>query len=89
MWSLLFTVITVILSFILLSRVKAFVKLKRMQRLDREIENDLLQEFPEAFDLNKEESGEFVDWLEELQSEEQYHQNKKGMNKFSFQLMYL
>ena len=69
MWSLLFTVITVILSFILLSRVKAFVKLKRMQRLDREIENDLLQEFPEAFDLNKKESGEFVDWLEELQSE--------------------
>ena len=70
MWSLLFTVITVILLFILLRRVKAFVKLKRMQRLDREIENDLLQEFPEAFDLNKEESGEFVDWLEELQSED-------------------
>ena len=53
MWSLLFTVITVILLFILLRRVKAFVKLKRMQRLDREIENDLLLEFPEAFDLNK------------------------------------
>ena len=70
MWSLLFTVITFILLFILLIRVKAFVKLKRMQRLDREIENDLLQEFPEAFDLNKEESGEFVDWLEELQSED-------------------
>ena len=70
MWSVLFTVITVILLFILLRRVKAFVKLKRMQRLDREIENDLLQEFPEAFDLNKEESGEFVDWLEELQSED-------------------
>jgi hypothetical protein len=69
MWSLLFTVITIILSFILLCRVKTFVKLKRTQRLDREIENDLLQEFPEAFDLNKEESGEFVDWLEELQSE--------------------
>ena len=77
MWSLLFTVITVILSFILLSRVKAFVKLKRMQRLDREIENDLLQEFPEAFDLNKEESGEFVDWLEELQSEDHTTKTKK------------
>ena len=77
MWSLLFTVITVILLFILLRRVKAFVKLKRMQRLDREIENDLLQEFPEAFDLNKEESGEFVDWLEELQSEDHTTKTKK------------
>lgn len=77
MWSLLFTVITVILSFILLIKVKAFVKLKRMQRLDREIENDLLQEFPEAFDLNKEESGEFVDWLEELQSEDNTTKTKK------------
>ena len=77
MWSLLFTVITVILLFILLRRVKAFVKLKRMQRLDREIENDLLQEFPEAFDLNKEESGEFVDWLEELQSEDVINKTKK------------
>jgi hypothetical protein len=77
MWSLLFTVITVILLFILLRRVKAFVKLKRMQRLDREIENDLLQEFPEAFDLNKEESGEFVDWLEELQSEDNTTKTKK------------
>ena len=77
MWSLLFTVITVILLFILLRRVKAFVKLKRMQRLDREIENDLLQEFPEAFDLNNEESGEFVDWLEELQSEDNTTKTKK------------
>ena len=77
MWSLLFTVITIILSFILLSRVKAFVKLKRMQRLDLEIENDLLQEFPEAFDLNNEESGEFVDWLEELQSEDNTTKTKK------------
>ena len=77
MWSLLFTVITFILLFILLIRVKAFVKLKRMQRLDREIENDLLQEFPEAFDLNKEESGEFVDWLEELQSEDNTTKTKK------------
>ena len=77
MWSVLFTVITVILLFILLRRVKAFVKLKRMQRLDREIENDLLQEFPEAFDLNKEESGEFVDWLEELQSEDHTTKTKK------------
>jgi len=77
MWSLLFTVITIILSFILLSRVKAFVKLKRMQRLDLEIENDLLQEFPEAFDLNNEESGEFVDWLEELQSEDHTTKTKK------------
>ena len=48
-----------------------------MQRLDREIENDLLQEFPEAFDLNKEESGEFVDWLEELQSEDHTTKTKK------------
>lgn len=77
MWSLLFTVITFILLFILLIRVKAFVKLKRMQRLDREIENDLLQEFPEALDLNKEESGEFVDWLEELQSEDNTTKTKK------------
>ena len=77
MWSLLFTVITVILLFILLRRVKAFVKLKRMQRLDREIENDLLLEFPEAFDLNKEESGKFVDWLEELQSEDNTTKTKK------------
>ena len=77
MWSLVITVITIILLFLLLSRVKAFVKLKRMQRLDREIENDLLQEFPEAFDLNKEESGEFVDWLEELQSEDHTTKTKK------------
>jgi hypothetical protein len=77
MWSLLITVITIILLFLLLSRVKAFVKLKRMQRLDREIENDLLQEFPEAFDLNKEESGEFVDWLEALQSEDHTTKTKK------------
>ena len=77
MWSLLFTVIIIILSFILLRRVKTFVKLKRIQRLDREIENDLLQEFPEAFDLNKEESGEFVDWLEELQSEDHTTKTKK------------
>jgi len=48
-----------------------------MQRLDREIENDLLQEFPEAFDLNKKESGEFVDWLEELQSEGNTTKTKK------------
>jgi hypothetical protein len=60
-----------------LCRVKTFVKLKRIQRLDREIENDLLQEFPEAFDLNKEESGEFVDWLEELQSEDHTTKTKK------------
>ena len=77
MWSLLFTVITIILLFLLLSRVKAFVKLKRMQRLDREIENDLLQEFPEAFDLDNEGSGEFIDWLEELQSEEHITKTKK------------
>ena len=77
MWSLVITVITIILLFLLLSRVKAFVKLKRMQRLDREIENDLLQEFPEAFDLNKEESGEFVDWLEELQYEDYTTKTKK------------
>lgn len=77
MWSLVITVITIILLFLLLSRVKAFVKLKRMQRLDREIENDLLQEFPEAFDLNKEESGEFVDWLEALQSEDHTTKTKK------------
>ena len=70
MWSLIFTVTTIILSFLLLSRMKAFVKLKRMQRLDLEIENDLIQEFPEAFDNAKEESSEFVDWLEELQSED-------------------
>lgn len=77
MWSLLFTVIIIILSFILLCRVKTFVKLKRIQLLDREIENDLLEEFPEAFDLDKEESGEFVDWLEELQSEDHTTKTKK------------
>ena len=77
MWSLLFTVITIIFSLILLCRVKTFVKLNRTQRLDREIENDLLHEFPEAFDLNKEESDEFVDWLEELQSEDHTTKTKK------------
>ena len=77
MWSLLFTFITIILSFMMLSRVKAFVKLKRMQRLDDEIKNDLLEEFPETLDLDKEESGEFVDWLEELQSEDHTTKTKK------------
>jgi hypothetical protein len=77
MWSLIFTVTTIILSFLLLSRMKAFVKLKRMQRLDLEIENDLIQEFPEAFDNAKEESSEFVDWLEELQSEDVITKTKK------------
>ncbi len=77
MWSLIFSVVIIILSFLLLSRVKAFVKLKRMQRLELEIENDLIQEFPEAFDLAKEESGEFVDWLEELQSEDVITKTKK------------
>jgi hypothetical protein len=77
MWTLIFTATTIILSFLLLSRMKAFVKLKRMQRLDLEIENDLIQEFPEAFDLAKEESSEFVDWLEELQSEDVITKTKK------------
>ena len=77
MWTLIFTVTTMILSFLLLSRMTAFVKLKRMQRLDLEIENDLIQEFPEAFDLAKEESSEFVDWLEELQSEDVITKTKK------------
>lgn len=77
MWSLIFTVTTIIFSFLLLSRMKAFVKLKRMQRLDLEIENDLIQEFPEAFDIAKEESSEFVDWLEELQSEDVITKTKK------------
>ena len=53
MWSLIFSVIIIILSFLVLSRVKAFVKVKRMQRLDLEIENDIMQEFPEDFDLYK------------------------------------
>ncbi len=78
MWTLIFSVIIIILSFLLLSRVKAFVKLKRMQRLDLEIENDIIQEFPEDFDLSKEESGEFVDWLEELQSEDIITKIKKA-----------
>ncbi|MBT6392277.1 MAG: hypothetical protein HOJ73_02710 [Nitrosomonadales bacterium] len=49
-----------------------------MQRLDLEIENDIIQEFPEDFDLSKEESGEFVDWLEELQSEDVITKIKKA-----------
>ena len=78
MWSLIFSVIIIILSFLVLSRVKAFVKLKRMQRLDLEIENDIIQEFPEDFDLSKEEAGKFVDWLEELQSEDVITKIKKA-----------
>ena len=56
--------------------MKRFIKERRTIRLEREIENDLKEEFTDPATIAKGGSVEFLNWLESLQSEDDIVRSK-------------
>lgn len=69
MWTILFSILLFFFSVFLIIIVKRFIKERRMLRLEREIENDLKEDFKDHTTIASGESDEFLNWLEDLQSE--------------------
>lgn len=57
---------------LIVRKIKTFLTFKKQERLDREIENDLVEEFS-----GSSHSDEFLNWAEELQLEHDITQRSK------------
>ena len=77
MWTILFSILLLFFSVFLIIIVKRFIKERRMLRLEREIENDLKEDFKDHTTIASGESDEFLNWLEDLQSENDIVKSKE------------
>ncbi len=71
MWTILTTFVFVLFASILVYLLRDFYRGKFLSRLESEVENDLAEEFPLFQDNQKPDSEEFIEWLEELQLEQE------------------
>ena len=77
MWTILFSILLLFFSVFLIIIVKRFIEERRMLRLEREIENDLKEDFTDPATIASGESDEFLNWLEDLQSENDIVKSKE------------
>ena len=77
MWTILFSILLLFFSVFLIIIVKRFIEERRMLRLEREIENDLKEDFTDPATIPSGESDEFLNWLEDLQSENDIVKSKE------------